>query len=242
MTTSPALSGYEERWREHNDERRTQVLEATIELIEQSPPDVAVSVADIARRAGLAKSVVYRQFGGKEELERRARSLIVEDFAQVLDASLDLEAGSLRDILTRTVAAVADWMLEHPRLNTFVRSGPTFEGDGALDAVSELKNRMIVVGHELIDSVAQLVGADPAPFQTVPFAVITMVEATLYGWVRGVAPNSTREEIVADLADYVWCVIDGRARMGGVVLQPDEPFAELLVGLTAGRSSDGRAE
>lgn len=232
--TVTAPSGYEERWREHNDERRILVLQAAIELIEQSPAGSSISVAGIARRAGLAKSVVYRLFDGKDELERRVRSLVVEGFARVLDESLDLAAGSLRDILTRTVGAVADWMLEHPRLNTFVRSGPTFEGDGTLDAVSELKDRMIVVGHQLIESVAQLLDADPAPFKTVPFAVITMVEATLYGWARGVAPDSTREEIVADLADYVWCVIDGRARMSGVVIQPDEPFAELLVGLSAG--------
>src|SRR5689334_2510577 len=103
-----AVSGYEARWEQHNTERRAQILQAAVALVEENPPGTEISMVRIAERAGVAKSVVYRQFTGKDELERRVRSWVFDDFAAVLDTNLDVSKGSLRDILTRTVAAVAD--------------------------------------------------------------------------------------------------------------------------------------
>lgn len=48
------------RWDKHNSERRTKILDAAVELIEESAAGVEVSVKEIADRAGLARSVVYR--------------------------------------------------------------------------------------------------------------------------------------------------------------------------------------
>lgn len=228
----PAISGYEARWEEHNAERRTRILRAAIELIEESPADADVSVRDVAQRAGLAKSVVYRQFGNKDELERRVRSLTFEDLAGVLDEQLDLADGSLREILTRTIAAVADWMLDHPRLNEFVRRGPTFESDGSLDAVSQFKHRMMVQAEGIIAALAAALNADDASFRSVPFAVVTMIEATLSAWIRGAAPTRSRAEIISDLADYAWYVLDGAARAAGIEVRPDVPFTAMIAELT----------
>ena len=63
-------------------------------------------------------------------------------------------------------------------------------------------------------------------------AVVTMVEATLSAWIRGAAPECSREDIVADLADYAWYVLDGAARAAGVEIAPDEPFASMIAALT----------
>ncbi|KWX66101.1 TetR/AcrR family transcriptional regulator [Mycobacterium sp. NAZ190054] len=231
-TGTTAISGYEARWQQHNVERRTQILQAAIELIEESPSDAGFSVQSIAKRAGLAKSVVYRQFSSKDELERRVRSYLVSDFAAVLDAKLDITTGSLREILSRTVESVVDWMLDHPRLHEFARRGPTFEGDGSLDAVSELKQRMTRRAEGIIAAIAGSIGVDDAAFKTVPFAVVTMVEATLFAWVRGVAPTRSREEMVADLADYAWYVLDGASRSIGLEVSRDEPLMAVVAALT----------
>ena len=50
------------RWHEHNSARRTAILEAAVALIEEHAPDAEISTQQIAIRAGLARSVVYRQF------------------------------------------------------------------------------------------------------------------------------------------------------------------------------------
>ena len=232
VATEPAaISGYEARWEQHNVERRTQILLAAIELIEENPADADISVLSIAKRAGLAKSVVYRQFSSKDDLERRVRSYVFNEFAVVLDTKLDVTTGSLHEILTRTIAAVADWMLDHPRLNEFARRGPTFEGDGSLDAVSELKRRMTRQAENIMASIAATIGVDDAAFKSVPFAVVKMVEATLFAWIRGAAPTRSRAEMIADLSDYVWYVLDGAARSIGLEASPEEPLTAVIAAL-----------
>lgn len=226
------ISGYDARWEQHNAERRTHILQAAVALIEQSPAGAEISMLRIAERAGVAKSVMYRQFAGKDELERRVRSYVFDDFAAVLDNKLDVSNGSLREILHRTVAAVADWMLDHPRLDEFVRRGPTFNGDGSLDAVSELKLRMTRQSEAIIASIAETIGVDDGAFKTVPFAVVTMVEATLSAWIRGAAPSSSRDEIVSHLADFAWYVLDGAARSIGLEISRDDELTAVIAALT----------
>ncbi|WP_273733571.1 TetR/AcrR family transcriptional regulator [Mycolicibacterium septicum] len=230
-TEPAAVSGYEARWEQHNTERRAQILQAAVALIEENPPGAEISMVRIADRAGVAKSVVYRQFAGKEELERRVRSYVFDDFAAVLDTNLDVSNGSLRDILTRTVAAVADWMLDHPRLDEFVRRGPTFDSDGSLDAVSELKLRMTRQSEGIIATIAQTIQVDDSAFKTVPFAVVTMVEATLSAWIRGAAPERSREEIVTHLADFAWYVLDGAARASELEINRDDELTSVIASL-----------
>ncbi|WP_454788030.1 TetR/AcrR family transcriptional regulator [Mycolicibacterium lutetiense] len=227
-----AVSGYDARWEQHNTERRAQILQAAVALVEENPPGAEISMVRIADRAGVAKSVVYRQFSGKDELERRVRSWVFDDFAAVLDTNLDVTNGSLRDILTRTVAAVADWMLDHPRLDDFARRGPTFESAGSLDAVSELKLRMTRQSEGVIAAIAQTIGVDDSAFKTVPFAVVTMVEATLSAWIRGAAPERSREEIVSHLADFAWYVLDGAARASGLEINRDDELTAVIAALT----------
>ncbi|HEU0191588.1 MAG TPA: TetR/AcrR family transcriptional regulator [Mycobacterium sp.] len=223
------ISGYEARWQQHNAERRTLILQAAVAVIEDSPPGADISVQSIAKRAGVAKSVVYRQFSGKDELERRIRSYLVDDFAAVLDAKLDVSSGSLREILTRSVRAVADWMADRQQLNEFARRGPTL--DGTADAAGELKRRIARRGEDIIAAIAATIGADSTAFESVPFAVATMVEGTLASWLREAPPTRTREQMATTLAEIIWFVLDGAARSAGVVIDPDTELAAVIESL-----------
>ncbi|ODR04254.1 TetR family transcriptional regulator [Mycolicibacillus koreensis] len=226
---SAVMSGYEARWQQHNAERRVQILRAAVEVIESSPVGADISVQSIARRAGVAKSVVYRQFSGKDELERRIRSHLVDDFVAVLENQLDISTGSLREILTRSVLAVADWMADHQRLNDFARRGPTL--DGARDGSDELKRRIAARGAAIIASVAEAIGVSSDAFESVPFVVVTMVDATLASWLSESPPARTRDQMAAALADIIWFILDGTARSIGVVIDPDAEFATMVDGL-----------
>lgn len=221
-----AVSGYEARWQQHNAERQTQILRAAVAVIEDSPPGADISVQRIAKRAGVAKSVVYRQFSGKDDLERRIRSYLIDDFAAVLDAKLDVSSGSLRQILTRSVLAVADWMADHQRVNEFARRGPALEG--TLDATGELKRRIAGRGEDIIASITQAIGVDSDAFESVPFVVATMVEATLASWLGQTPPTRTRDQMASTLADFIWYVLDGTARSIGLVIDPDEELTEVI--------------
>ncbi|MGI5216636.1 TetR/AcrR family transcriptional regulator [Nocardia sp. CA-290969] len=229
-----AVNGYEARWAQHNTERQRMILRAAVELLEEKPPGAEIPVLQIAKRAGVAKSVLYRQFNGRDDLDRRIRSYLIDDLGAVLDAQLDVTTGSVREIITRTVRAVADWMGDHPNLTAFARSGPPAGGPDNTDAISSLKLRISARSRELIEAIAEIVGIDAAALEPVPFAVVTMVEGVLAAWVAEPRPTRTRAQVVADLADYAWYVLDGAAKGVGIAVDPDRELAEVIARLTAG--------
>ncbi|MFD4182497.1 TetR/AcrR family transcriptional regulator [Rhodococcus sp. NPDC058514] len=228
---SPSPSGHEARWEQHNLERQTRILEAAVAMIEEGPAGADIPVQQIAKRAGLAKSVVYRQFDGREDLDCRIRSHLIDEFSRTLDAQLDISTGSVEEILVRTIRAVADWMTDHPRLNEFARTGP-IAPEADIDAVSSLKARMSVRARELISSIATQIDVDDSAFDSVPLAVVTMVEGTLTQWVSDPTPARDREEIVADLARFAWFVLDGAARSAGVTVDPKADLVSVIAQLS----------
>ena len=234
-------SGYELRWRAHNSQRRDLILRAAAELVEESEPGAPIPVRRIAERAGLVKSVVYRQFKSKDDLARGLRGYVVDQFAAELEADLDVSAGSLREILRRSIASAATWMQDNPRLVDLLRAGPTdAEGpDGtpvAPDAIGELRHRVVARAEQTIDGLAALTGLDPEAFAGVPFVVFTMVEGTLTSWVRGEASvrGRTRAEMVESLTDITWFVLDGAARTLGIQVDPDAEFSRVMNDLASG--------
>ncbi|CAM3904161.1 MULTISPECIES: TetR/AcrR family transcriptional regulator [Tsukamurella] len=236
-------SGYELRWREHNSQRRDLILRAAAGLVEESAPGAPISVQRIADRAGLVKSVVYRQFKSKDDLARALRGYVVDAFAAELEADLDISSGSLREILRRSVASAAGWMQDNPRLVDLLRSGPSEAAPDAPDAMSDLKQRIVTRARATIDGIAALTGLDATGFAAVPFVVFTMVEATLTSWVRGEAPirGQTRSEVVESLTGITWFVLDGAARGVGIEVDPDIEFSTVLHQLTERPGTDPRS-
>lgn len=225
------LTGREARWERHNSERQKRILTAAVELLEARSAGSDVSVQQIADRAGLAKSVVYRQFNGRDDLDRRVRAFVLEQFATVLDESMNIAVGTLDEILTRTIGTVAEWITEHPRVHEFMSTGPTDYGDESIDAISSLKARISASARLIITEVARSVGIDSTPFDSLPFAVVTMVEGTLTRWVRSPEPKPSREEIVADLAKFTWYMFDGVTRSIGLTIDPGVELSTIITEL-----------
>ncbi|MGC0364650.1 AcrR family transcriptional regulator [Rhodococcus sp. 27YEA15] len=225
--TAP-VNGYEARWERHNSERQTRILTAATELVEERPAGADISIQDIADHAGLAKSVVYRQFGGREDLDRRVRSHALAELADVLDSAMNISTGTPSEILSRTITAVAVWITDRPRIHEFMATGPTDYDDGSLDAISSLKSRIARSAQTIIAGACASVGVPFAPFASLPFAVVTMVEGTLTRWSRSPEPKPTREEIVTDLTNFSWYMLAGVARSSGITIDPDSELSSLL--------------
>ncbi|WP_063008879.1 TetR/AcrR family transcriptional regulator [Nocardia kruczakiae] len=228
------IGGRQARWQTHNDRRRGRIVEALIELLEESGGG-EISMQQIAKRSGLAKSVVYRQFSGRDELDRRARSVIAEQFIDTVDAALDIWDGSIHRILHRTVAAVADWLTEHARLYDFARSGPAMGDPDDVDALSSIKATIAARTRLLVSSLAGVIGVvDEATADTMTFAIVSMTEATVGRWARDPDPLLSREQLISEVAGYAWSVLDGAARAHGLTLDPELPLIELINALAEG--------
>src|SRR3954453_13670098 len=76
------------RWTEHRRARCEEFVGAAVEAVRTAGPDFAVD--DVARRAGVSKTVIYRYFSDKEEL---------------VDAVLDRIAGAI--LLPRLLGELA---------------------------------------------------------------------------------------------------------------------------------------
>ncbi|WP_078310677.1 MULTISPECIES: TetR/AcrR family transcriptional regulator [unclassified Mycobacterium] len=226
-----SLTGHEARWERHNSARQTRIVESAVALLDETPPGTEIPVQSIAKRAELAKSVVYRQFEGREDLDRRIRSYLMEDFDTTISSQLDVTRGSINDIATRTIRAVLDWMTDYPHRYEFMGSGTTDE-DPAVDAVSTVKVRMEQRVRGVLIPITELLGIDYSPFESVTYAVVTMVEGTLSRWLRETDPVRSRTEIVDDLANYVWYVLDGAGRSMGVSLDPQTELMAAIAELS----------
>src|ERR671928_1423048 len=63
---SGAPDGRRSRWTEHRRARREELVAAAVEAVRTAGPDFAVD--DVARSAGVSKTVIYRYFSDKDEL------------------------------------------------------------------------------------------------------------------------------------------------------------------------------
>ena len=58
--------GRRARWTEHRRARREDLVGAAVEAVRRAGPEFAVD--DVARSAGVSKTVIYRYFTDKDEL------------------------------------------------------------------------------------------------------------------------------------------------------------------------------
>ncbi|MGN2639497.1 TetR/AcrR family transcriptional regulator [Nocardia takedensis] len=234
--TSRPLEGRSRRWQPHNDERRERIVRAMIDLIEEGEHGTDVPMARLTERAGLSKSVVYRQFSGRDDLDRHTRTAICEQFTDTLDAALDVTDGSIHVILDRTVGAVVDWIDRHPRRHEFLRRGPALGDPDEVDALRSLQTGIAARTRLLVTGLAGVVGVVDEPvIDTMTFSIVAMVEATVTRWARDPNPCMDRDRLVAELAGYAWSVLDGVARGHGIDLDPDQPLLTLIERLAAPR-------
>ncbi|MET9490987.1 TetR/AcrR family transcriptional regulator [Nocardia sp. NPDC006630] len=232
--TPAAVGGRQARWQPHNDERRERIIAAAIELLDASTPGAELPMQQIAEQAGLAKSVVYRQFSGREDLDRHVRSAICAEFAATVDAALDVNDGSISTILSRAVGAVVDWIAEHPRRDEFVRRGPGVGDPDDLSAMVGLQAEIAGRARRLVSGLAGVVGVvDEPAVDTMTFAIVSMTETTVNRWTRDPNPALSRAELVAAVSGYAWSVLDGVARGHGLTLDPERPLLTVLSELAA---------
>lgn len=238
MDTGPATSAgnfsdepdrvHDARWSEHNSARRAHLVEAAVALLDEQPVGRDVSVEEIANRAGLARSVFYRQFDSRDAFDCRVRAVILDQCFEMYATNLDFSTGSIDEIVTRTAGALLAWRIDHPAWYTFLGTGPTDYDNPDLDAVQSLSRRFETLIEVLLSEIAQLVGVDYEPLRTLPCAVVTMVDGTFTRWLSDPSPARSRDQLVRDVADYAWYMLDGAARGSGLCIDRDQTVDEVI--------------
>ncbi|WP_203338484.1 TetR/AcrR family transcriptional regulator [Nocardioides limicola] len=226
------------RWEQHNQQRRQAVIDAAVAVIEAHPPGHEIHVQQIADRAGINRSVVYRHFTDRSDLD-----LAVQDEVCLRAATVVLEAitldGTPREITHRVVDAYIRWAVAHAALVQFAeRHIPGADRRPLDDTLQQIVEQVEVV----IGAFVPIVGGRLSQFDR--DALDPWVFGLIGGCFGAVRRWSSREELSPDVDSFVdlvtdmaWFQIEGMARSRGLVL-PEGPVQEWIgdVGALAGET------
>lgn len=220
----PGLDGRQLRWADHNEERRLHVLEAAVALIEEQPLGSELRVQQIAERAGLVRTVVYRLFSNRADLNRAVQVHIVGMIRERLDSTMVL-SGSIEQIVHGVVGGYVDWVAEHPHLHEMAQRALGDGEPGELDRVTDQLGSDIST---LFQAGATLLGEELDEEQLNTLDLLTVgligqVRGSVNQWVRRPERTLAPRALTAMLSRWIWYQIDGQAREIGVELDPTVP-------------------
>lgn len=226
--------GRQVRWDQHKLERRRQIVDAAIELIQEQGADSEVHVVQIAERAGMVRTVVYRHFTDRADLDDAVQERVVEMLRERLDPQVTLE-GSIEEIILRIVTAYVTWAADHPELHRLVgRAAGDRPMSSAIDGVASQVQSLVRLAAEILEvDLPEEMSQSLDPFV---FGIVGQAFATVGRWV-------SRPTLEPDAATYsrlfarsVWYQIDGHLRSIGVEFDPTVDVTELTLTAMATRA------
>lgn len=226
---APSGDGRQSRWDNHNQQRRQQIIDATIAVVEESEPGAEVHVQQIAERAGLSRTVVYRHFNDRTDLDRAAQRQVIEQLAGELLPKVTLD-GTIPQIIERVVGTYVGWAVAHPALHRFADHDIGGDTDSplqaALEAISGQVGALIMAGLEALG--ADPSGEDAAALDPLVFSLVGGVFSGVRRWISRADDALPAATLVHMMSSSVWHLIDGHARRLGIVLDPDRPVDEMI--------------
>jgi AcrR family transcriptional regulator len=197
---APAEDGRRSRWTEHRRARREDLVVAAVEAVRSTGP--AFAVEDVARSAGVSKTVIYRYFSDKDELvdavlTRISDAVLLPRLLGELDADhVDHRAG-LRAVIAAFVALIED----EPELYRFAYAHTGRAGRADLVAATEHRIAEALAAHftaRLADA-----GRPTGAATTWAYGVVGMVQLAAHWW------SSARTVPAAELVEQLTALADG---------------------------------
>lgn len=217
-TTGPGDAGTDgraRRWAGQRAARRAELVDAAVTAIAEHGPEATTE--QIAAAAGVPRPALYRHFDGLDDLQGAVAEHAVALYVEAL-APVWRPRGTPREMLTAAVTAHVHWLAAHTDLYRYmlrVAQGTT--------AATDVRRRMA-------DRMAALLGEDlpggglpPAVARTLAAGAVGMVDAATGRWLDGPDPLPL-DELAAELARWVWAVLDAALRARSIVIDPDQPL------------------
>jgi len=244
--TAPAAArdGRQARWDQHKEERRQQIIDAAIAVAEESGPGAEVHVQQIAERAGLSRTVVYRHFEDRADLDRAVQTRILDGFWAELLPQIRLD-GTVPQIVERGVATYVHWAVAHPALHLLAdhdaSGGGRRDGGGPLEeGLDRLAGQIaqvvqlgaLALGGELSDE-------DRASLDPLAYGMVGAVFSSVRRWLTHPDPQLTPEALIDLVSRTLWFGIDGHARRFGLQIDPDRSVEDIAGDMLSGLVETG---
>lgn len=228
-SSAPAAKpdGRQARWARHNERRREQIIAAAVEVIAEGEPGAELHVQQIAARAGVNRTVVYRYFEDRADLDLAIQRAIVALLWDELLPSIEVD-GTVPQIIDRIVGTYVAWAVAHPALHHVVDHD---YGSGALEqALDRIAAEIAQVISFAIAAFGGAIEIDEDELEPLTHGIVGAVFGAVRRWLNRPQRTMSAERLQQVVSQSVWYVIDGHTRAYGVVLDPDLPLTELLAG------------
>ena len=214
--------GRQLRWDKHNQARRRTILDAAIGVLEDAEPGEEIHVQQIAQRAGLSRTVVYRHFADRADLDQEVQAAVLEMLAGQLLPEVTLD-GTIEEIIRRIVGTYVRWTVAHPSLHRFAEHDvPGASGSSALEVavvrIATQVEELIAVGAAQLG--VELDDDDAASLDPLVFGLVGAVFSATRRWLSREERRPDTEMFVRLVSDSVWHMLDGHARRLGIELDP----------------------
>nr|WP_203612257.1 TetR/AcrR family transcriptional regulator [Amycolatopsis sp. SID8362] len=180
--------------------------------IAEHGPDV--STEQIAERAGVARTRLYRHFADAADLQRaiaeRAAELVTAELAPLWHPS-----GSPHEMITTVISTHLRWLTEHEPLHRYLAR--------AVPATTDVRGTIARHLSGLFSGYLTAFGLDPAPADTIAFGLVGYVESATTRWLDHPGALSLTQ-LTDQLTGTIWAMLDHTLKAGGVELDPDRPL------------------
>ena len=214
--------GRSTRWDQHRNERRTAIITAAVAALEEHGPDALTG--QIAQRAGVPRTHVYRHFEDKQALDLAVSAHIGRQMAEEIRAGLSTK-GSARKIISAAIDHHLGWIEAHPSLYRFLAQHAYAVGATGSHGADDAKAVFAAELTALFQRYLTALGVDAAPVERVVVGFVGLVDTTAAWWLERRDPP--REALTRELTEQVWLLIDRRLRGYGLTLDPDQPLPAL---------------
>lgn len=217
--TEQVRDGRSTRWDPHRRERRLAIITAAIAAIEEHGPDALTG--QVAQKAGVPRTHVYRHFDGKQALDRAVARHVALQIAEQIRAGLATQ-GSAYDVIRAAIGQHLTWMEQHPNLYRFLAANAYTVGATGSPNVDDAKAAFASELTAVLADYMRRFDVDTTPAERVIVGVVGMVDATAAWWLEH--HDVSRDELTTALTQQVWLIIDATVRALGVELDPNAPL------------------
>lgn len=215
--------GRDRRWDDHRQARREHLLETAIALIDRE--GIGVGVAAIASAAEVPRSVVYKLFRDREDLDEQIRQRLVAQVSTAILATLK-SRGSIRTLVAGAIDSYVSWVVAHPNLHRFLGAGSTSAPVKNTATSIDATQSFAITVQELVETAwVQLQPSAPLPAgaaQHLTYGSVGLVDSVVNPWLlskRGA--KTSKAALVAFLTDAVTSLIGAAGRMAGTAIDVD---------------------
>jgi AcrR family transcriptional regulator len=219
------MDGRSLRWEAHNAAQRDRIVDAGIALIEETGD--LPTLLEVGQRAGVSRSVLYRQFADRSDLEKAVRARGLTMFWTVFQPALEMR-GTVRESLRTAAAAYVHWAASNRYLHQRADQSPDDNADlqRSVDLIAEQIAALAVTAFRAAG--ANVTEADVEATDPLAHGLVNGVYAVVRRWLARGGKVPSEERLVDLLVEFGEGIITSRALSFGLEVDFDLPMSALI--------------